>query len=77
MTERENKLLGKKWKEVPEKKKEELLKKTNVFSDENLDREEDVILDLTENLSIGAKRVMVRDDETYVADDEAVIYCPL
>lgn len=67
-------LIGKKWMELTDVKKSELLKNPNPINGESGNRcaDGDCIVDLTELLSVFGK---VIDDEIVIEDD-AVIYSP-
>lgn len=69
-------LVGKKWCEVPKEVQNELLSNCNIWSDLIFDNEE-VIIDLTDNLSIDAKINLDSDEvNNFTIDDNAIIYDP-
>lgn len=69
-------LVGKKWCEVPKQIQNELLANCNIWSDLIFDNE-DIIIDLTDKLSIDAKINLDSDDvNDFTIDDNAIIYDP-
>lgn len=69
-------LVGKKWGEIPKQVQNELLANCNIWSDLVFDNE-DIIIDLTGNLSIDGKINLASEDvNDYEIDDNAIIYDP-
>lgn len=69
-------LVGKKWCEVPKEVQDELLVNCNIWSDLIIDNE-DIIIDLTDKLSIDAKINLDSDEvNNFTIDDNAIIYDP-
>lgn len=69
-------LVGKKWCEVPKQIQNELLANCNIWSDLIFDNE-DIIIDLTDNLSVDAKINLDSDEvNNFTIDDNAIIYDP-
>lgn len=69
-------LVGKKWCEVPKEVQNELLSNCNIWSDLIFDNEE-VIIDLTGNLSIDGKINLDSENvNDFEIDDNAIIYDP-
>lgn len=69
-------LVGKKWCEVPKQVQNELLANCNIWSDLIFDSE-DIIIDLTDNLSVGGKINLDSDEvNDFTIDDNAIIYDP-
>ena len=69
-------LVGKKWGEIPREVQNELLSNCNIWSDLIFDNE-DIIIDLTNNLSIDGKINLDSDEvNNFTIDDNAIIYDP-
>lgn len=69
-------LVGKKWCEVSKEVQNELLSNCNIWSDLIFDNEE-VIIDLTDNLSIDGKINLDSENvNDFEIDDNAIIYDP-
>ena len=69
-------LVGKKWGEIPREVQNELLSKCNIWSDLIFDNE-DIIIDLTNNLSIDGKINLDSDEvNNFTIDDNSIIYDP-
>lgn len=69
-------LVGKKWGEIPKQIQNELLANCNIWSDLIFDNE-DIIIDLTDNLSVDGKINLDSDDvNDFTIDDNAIIYDP-
>lgn len=69
-------LVGKKWGEIPKQVQNELLANCNIWSNLVFDNE-DIIIDLTGNLSIDGKINLASEDvNDYEIDDNAIIYDP-
>lgn len=70
------KLVGKKWGEIPKQVQNKLLANCNIWSDLIFDNE-DIIIDLTDNLSIDGKINLASEDvNDFTIDDNAIIYDP-
>lgn len=71
-----SKLVGKRWGELSEEKREDLLAFANCVDGETGDqaREGECIVDLTDTLSIPG---FLTDEGDIVIDDEAIIYNPI
>lgn len=69
-------LVGKKWCEVPKQVQNELLANCNIWSD-LIFVNEDIIIDLTDNLSVDGKINLDSDEvNDFTIDDNAIIYDP-
>lgn len=69
-------LVGKKWGEIPREIQNELLTNCNIWSDLIFDNE-DIIIDLTNNLSIDGKINLDSDEvNNFTIDDNSIIYDP-
>lgn len=69
-------LVGKKWGEIPREIQNELLTNCNIWSDLIFDNE-DIIIDLTNNLSIDGKINLDSDEvNNFIIDDNSIIYDP-
>lgn len=69
-------LVGKKWGEIPREVQNELLTNCNIWSDLIFDNE-DIIIDLTNNLSIDGKINLDSDEvNNFTIDDNSIIYDP-
>lgn len=69
-------LVGKKWGEIPREVQKELLSDCNIWSDLIFDNE-DIIIDLTNNLSIDGKINLDSDEvNNFIIDDNSIIYDP-
>lgn len=69
-------LVGKKWGEIPREVRNELLTNCNIWSDLIFDNE-DIIIDLTNNLSIDGKINLDSDEvNNFIIDDNSIIYDP-
>lgn len=69
-------LVGKKWGEIPREVQNELLTNCNIWSDLIFDNE-DIIIDLTNNLSIDGKINLDSDEvNNFIIDDNSIIYDP-
>lgn len=69
-------LVGKKWGEIPREVQNELLSNCNIWSDLIFDNE-DIIIDLTNNLSIDGKINLDSDEvNNFTIDDNSIIYDP-
>ena len=69
-------LVGKKWGEIPKQVQNELLANCNIWSDLIFDNE-DIIIDLTDNLSVDGKINLDSDEvNDFTIDDNAIIYDP-
>ena len=69
-------LVGKKWGEIPKQVQNELLSNCNIWSDLIFDNE-DIIIDLTNNLSVDGKINLDSDEvNDFTIDDNAIIYDP-
>lgn len=69
-------LVGKKWGEIPREIQNELLSNCNIWSDLIFDNE-DIIIDLTNNLSIDGKINLDSDEvNNFTIDDNSIIYDP-
>lgn len=67
-------LVGKKWGEIPREVQKELLSDCNIWSDLIFDNE-DIIIDLTNNLSIDGKINLDSDEvNNFIIDDNSIIY---
>lgn len=67
-------LVGKKWGEIPREVRNELLTNCNIWSDLIFDNE-DIIIDLTNNLSIDGKINLDSDEvNNFIIDDNSIIY---
>lgn len=67
-------LVGKKWEEIPREIQNELLTNCNIWSDLIFDNE-DIIIDLTNNLSIDGKINLDSDEvNNFIIDDNSIIY---
>lgn len=67
-------LVGKKWGEIPREIQNELLINCNIWSDLIFDNE-DIIIDLTNNLSIDGKINLDSDEvNNFIIDDNSIIY---
>lgn len=67
-------LVGKKWGEIPREIQNELLTNCNIWSDLIFDNE-DIIIDLTNNLSIDGKINLDSDEvNNFIIDDNSIIY---
>lgn len=67
-------LVGKKWGEIPREVQNELLINCNIWSDLIFDNE-DIIIDLTNNLSIDGKINLDSDEvNNFIIDDNSIIY---
>ena len=67
-------LVGKKWGEIPRETQNELLTNCNIWSDLIFDNE-DIIIDLTNNLSIDGKINLDSDEvNNFIIDDNSIIY---
>lgn len=67
-------LVGKKWGEIPREVQNELLTNCNIWSDLIFDNE-DIIIDLTNNLSIDGKINLDSDEvNNFIIDDNSIIY---
>ena len=67
-------LVGKKWGEIPKQIQNELLANCNIWSDLIFDNE-DIIIDLTNNLSIDGKINLDSDEvNNFIIDDNSIIY---
>lgn len=67
-------LVGKKWCEVSKEVQKELLTNCNIWSDLIFDNE-DIIIDLTNNLSIDGKINLDSDEvNNFIIDDNSIIY---
>lgn len=69
-------LVGKKWGELPREVQNELLTNCNIWSDLIFDNE-DIIIDLTNNLSVDGKINLDSDEvNNFIIDDNSIIYDP-
>lgn len=69
-------LVGKKWGEIPREIQNELLSNCNIWSDLIFDNE-DIIIDLTNNLSVDGKINLDSDEvNNFTIDDNSIIYDP-
>ena len=69
-------LVGMKWGQVPEYLKVQLLANCNIWGDLIFDNE-DIIIDLTDNLSVDGKISLDSDEvNDFTIDDNAIIYDP-
>lgn len=69
-------LVGKKWGEIPREVQNELLTNCNIWSDLIFDNE-NIIIDLTNNLSIDGKINLDSDEvNNFTIDDNSIIYDP-
>ena len=69
-------LVGKKWGEIPREIQNELLANCNIWSDLIFDNE-DIIIDLTNNLSVDGKINLDSDEvNNFIIDDNSIIYDP-
>lgn len=69
-------LVGKKWGEIPKQIQNELLANSNIWSELVFDNE-DIIIDLTDNLSVDGKINLDSDEvNDFTIDDNAIIYDP-
>lgn len=69
-------LVGKKWGEIPREVQNELLTNCNIWSDLIFDNE-NIIIDLTNNLSIDGKINLDSDEvNNFIIDDNSIIYDP-
>lgn len=69
-------LVGKKWGEIPKEVQNEFLANCNIWSDLIFDNE-DIIIDLTDNLSVDGKINLDSDEvNDFTIDDNAIIYDP-
>ena len=69
-------LVGKKWGEIPREIQNELLTNCNIWSDLIFDNE-DIIIDLTNNLSVDGKINLDSDEvNNFTIDDNSIIYDP-
>lgn len=69
-------LVGKKWGEIPREIQNELLGNCNIWSDLIFDNE-DIIIDLTNNLSVDGKINLDSDEvNNFTIDDNSIIYDP-
>lgn len=69
-------LVGKKWGEIPKQVQNELLSNCNIWSDLIFDNE-DIIIDLTNNLSIDGKINLDSENvNDFKIDDNSIIYDP-
>lgn len=69
-------LVGKKWGELPREVQNELLTNCNIWSDLIFDNE-DIIIDLTNNLSVDGKINLDSDGvNNFIIDDNSIIYDP-
>lgn len=69
-------LVGKKWGELPREVQNELLTNCNIWSDLIFDNE-DIIIDLTNNLSVDGKINLDSDEvNNFTIDDNSIIYDP-
>lgn len=67
-------LVGKKWGEIPREIQNELLTNCNIWSDLIFDNE-DIIIDLTNNLSIDGKINLDSDEvNNFIIDDNSIIF---
>lgn len=67
-------LVGKKWGEIPREIQNELLTNCNIWSDLIFDNE-DIIIDLTNNLSIDGKINLDGDEvNNFIIDDNSIIF---
>lgn len=69
-------LKGMKWGDISKELQDELLAKCNVWNDLIFD-EEDIIIDLTDNLSVAAKINLDSENvNDFTIDDNSILYDP-